>query len=246
MFDLSKKTIKRFYKHASFEAVDDGFAVRLDGRAVKTPAGRCLAVGSSALAEIIVAEWQSQGEEVRPSDMPMTQLASTALDRIGPERAIIIDQLIKYAATDLLCYRADFPPALAERQQSLWQPVLDWAATSLDAPLSVTTGVIAIIQPEHALEALRRHLDGYDVWRLTVAQAAAAAAGSLILAVAMTEGRLDGEQVFALSQLDETYQIEQWGEDYEAADRRAALKRDILAAETLLGLLGKSTAEEPA
>lgn len=229
--------MKRFYKQAGTEQTEGGFGVRLDGKAVKTPAGNALVMRSAALAEAVAAEWNAQGDEVRPSDMPMTQLASTALDRIGPERAMIVDQLIKYAATDLVCYHADFPPALAERQRASWQPLLDWAATHLDAPLAVTTGVIAITQPEPALAALRRQLDGYDVWRLTVTQAAAAAAGSLVLAMALTENRLTGEQVFALSQLDETYQIEQWGEDYEAADRRAALMRDILAAEKLLGFV---------
>lgn len=233
---VSKKTIKRFYKQAESAPADGGFGVRLDGKPIKTPAGHALVTRSPALAEAVAAEWNAQGDEVRPCDMPMTQLASTALDRIGPERAMIVDQLIKYAATDLLCYHAGFPPALAERQHTSWQPLLDWAATDLDAPLAVTSGVIAVNQPETALAALRRHLGGYDLWRLTATQAAAAAAGSLILAMALAEGRLDGEQVFALSQLDETFQIEQWGEDYEAADRRAALMRDILAAEKLLSL----------
>jgi chaperone required for assembly of F1-ATPase len=167
----------------------------------------------------------------------MMQLAATALDRAGPERPAITDQLLAYAGTDLLCYRADFPPDLSKRQVAQWQPLLDWAAQALDAPLVHTCRVIAVEQPAEALAALRNAVDRADVWTLTAIQAAAAAAGSLVLALALAEGRVDGETCFALSQLDETYQIEQWGEDYEAADRRAALKRDILSAERFLMLV---------
>jgi chaperone required for assembly of F1-ATPase len=167
----------------------------------------------------------------------MTQLASTALDRIAPERAAILEQMIRFAETDLLCYRADFPPDLVARQTAQWQPLLDWAAETMGARLAVTSGVVAISQPVEAVAALLARLEGYDPWRLCAAQAACAASGSLVLGMAMAEGRLTGQQTYEVSQLDETYQIEQWGEDYEAADRRAALQRDILAAERLLTLL---------
>lgn len=234
---MLNKTIKRFYKQADVAEAEGGFAIRLDGRPIKTPATNHLLVPSRALAEAVAAEWHEQGEEVVPALMPMTQLASTALDRIGPERPVIQEQMAKFATTDLLCYRAEFPPDLVRRQASQWQPLLDWAADALGATLVVTAGIMAVEQPRHALDALDAHLDGYDVWRLTVAQAACAASGSLVLALALADGRLTGVETFELSQLDETYQIEQWGEDWEAADRRDVLKRDILAAERLLKLL---------
>lgn len=238
------KTIKRFYKSAGFAETEGGFAVRLDGKPVKTPAGRALVVPSHALAEAMAAEWEAQETEVKPHSMPLTQLASTALDRVGPERGVILDQLMHYAATDLLCYRADFPPDLVLRQARGWQPLLDWAGSELGAALAATEGVIAVEQPVAAMAALRARLDSCDTWRLTVVQAATAAAGSLVLALALQAGRLTGAEVLALSQLDETYQIEQWGEDYEAADRRAVLERDILAAEQLLALCGKATSAQ--
>lgn len=239
---MLNRTIKRFYKQvttAETGAAETGadFAIRLDGRPIKTPAGRPLAVASRALAEAVAAEWEAQGETVTPASMPMMQLAATAIDRAGPERDAIIDQLMHYAGTDLLCYRAEFPPDLAARQTAEWQPVLDWLAMDLGARLAATCGVIAVDQPAEALKALRDRLESYDVWRLTAVQTATASAGSLVLALALVEGRLDGERTFALSQLDETYQIEQWGEDYEAADRRAVLKRDLLAAERFLRLI---------
>lgn len=234
------KSIKRFYKDCVAAPRDGGFAILLDGKAVKTPGARPLAVPAHALAEAIAEEWRSQGEQVLPSTMPMTQLASTALDRVGPERAHMLSQLMNYAGTDLLCYRAEIPADLVARQTAAWQPLLDWAAQTLDAPLATTTGLTAMAQPATSLAALQRHVEGYDDWRLTALQSATAAMGSLILGLALAEGRLDAEAAFQASQLDETYQIEQWGEDWEAADRRAELKRDIVAAERFLGLLSPS------
>lgn len=234
---MLSKTLKRFYKNSSAQEAEGGFAVLLDGKPIKTPGGRLLTLPAAALAEAMAEEWRVQGEQVLPSSMPLTQLASTALDRVGPERSHITAQLINYAGTDLLCYRAETPADLVARQTAAWQPVLDWAAQSLDAPLVTTTGLAAVEQPADALAALERLLDAMDVWRLTAAQSAAAAMGSLILALALAEGRLDAEAAYEASQLDETYQIEQWGEDWEAADRRAALKADIQAAGRFLSLL---------
>ncbi len=231
------KTFKRFYAQAQAVAAESGFAIHLDGKPVKTPRGRPLAAPSLALAEAIAAEWTAQDEMVVPATMPLTQLASTALDRVGPERAHITGELMTYAGTDLLCYRAEIPVDLAARQTRDWQPLLDWAALTFDAPLVVTTALQAVAQPPQALAALERSLDRTDVWRLTAIQSATAALGSLVLALALAEGRLTAAEAFELSQLDETYQIEQWGEDYEAADRRAALAADIAAAARLLDLL---------
>lgn len=233
---MLKKTIKRFYKQVGIAAAGNGFAIHLDGRPVKTPAGTPLTVRSRLLAEAMAAEWDAQTTDIKPATMPLTQLASTALDRIGPERPVILEQMAKFAGTDLLCYRAAYPPDLVARQTRLWQPLLEWAAEVVGAVLATTTEIIAIEQSPEALAALTARLDGYDVWRLTAAQAACAASGSLVLALAFAEGRLTGQDTFDLSQLDETFQIEQWGEDYEAADRRAELKGDILAAEQFLRL----------
>ncbi|WP_237051375.1 ATP12 family chaperone protein [Magnetospirillum sp. ME-1] len=234
------KSIKRFYKECVAAPRDGGFAILLDGKSVKTPGARPLAVPAQPMAEAIAAEWNAQGDQVLPSTMPMTQLASTALDRVGPERAHMVGQLMNYAGTDLLCYRAETPGDLVSRQSTAWQPLLDWAAQALDAPLLTTTGLTAVAQPEASLAALRRHVEAYDDWRLTALQSSTAAMGSLILGLALVEGRLDAEAAFEASQVDETYQIEQWGEDWEAADRRAELKRDIVAAARFLGLLSPS------
>ncbi|CCG41059.1 ATP12 family chaperone protein [Magnetospirillum molischianum] len=234
---MSLSTLRRFYEAASAAESEGGFAVHLDGRPVRTPGGRFLLVPARPLAEAVAAEWDAQVETILPSTMPLTQLSSTALDRVAPERETITGYLMAYAGTDLLCYRAEAPADLAMRQSREWQPLLDWAAETLAAPLASTVSVLAVSQPDHALAALATHLDAQDSWRLTAIQAAAAATGSLILALALAEERIDAEAAWSLSQLDETYQIEQWGEDAEATSRRAALKRDIAAAERLLSLL---------
>lgn len=231
------KTMKRFYKAAEAAPAEQGFAVHLDGRGVKTPAGRPLVLPGRALADAVVAEWQAQEDEIRPHAMPLTQLASTALDRVGPERPAITAQMLAYAGTDLLCYRAESPADLVTLQTQRWQPLLDWCQIHLDAGLVVTGALLAVEQPAAALAALAARLDGYDLWRLTAAQAACAAAGSLVLALAMAEGRIDGGQCYELSVLDETFQAGLWGEDAEAAARRALLRRDIGAAHRLLALL---------
>ncbi len=236
---MPPKPLKRFYTAAEAAAIADGFAIRLDGKPVKTPGGRRLTLPTHALAAAVAAEWEAQAGTIAPSTMPLTQLASTALDRVGPERPHITAELLNYAGTDLLCYRAETPADLVARQTAGWQPLLDWAALALDAPLLITTSLLAVEQPRPALAALERAVDRLDPWRLTAVQSATVAAGSLVLALALAAGRLDAAQTFELSQLDETYQIELWGEDWEAADRRAALKADIAAAERLLALTAK-------
>ncbi len=156
---------------------------------------------------------------------------------MAPRRTATIAAIANYAATDLLCYRADHPPALRERQQRAWQPLLDWAAERYGAPLAVTDGVVPTPQPAASLVALAEAAATYDGMALVALNLATTVCGSLVLALALAEGRLDAENAFALSQLDETYEIEQWGEDSEQTRRRAALRDDIALAARFLALL---------
>ena len=228
--------MKRLYRAVAVLADDAGFALALDGKRVHTPAGTPLVVGARALAEAIAEEWSAQGERVVPATMPLMQLAATAFDRIATARPAALDQLVRYGETDLLCYRAAEPPELAERQAAMWQPLIDWAGLRYGARLHVTAGLMPQPQPAEALAALRAALDAIDPLGLAGLLAATGAAGSLILALALKEGRLSAEEAWALSQLDETFQIERWGEDAEAARRRAALRADLAAADRFLAL----------
>ena len=229
---------RRRYKTVTVIELDGGFGVALDGKPLNTPKRQPMLIPTRRLAEAIASEWRAQGEDIYPATMPLTRLAGSAIDLVSTNRAEVIERTTAYAGTDLLCYRAEGPPPLVERQQTGWQPLLDWAARHFDVPLRVTRGVIAVEQPATALLALRQIIEQYDDMRLTALAAATAACGSLILALAMAKGRLDAEATFVLSQLDESYQIELWGEDSEAATRRATLKADIVAAGQFLALLG--------
>jgi chaperone required for assembly of F1-ATPase len=229
--------MKRFYKDASAQAVEGGFGVALDGRTLRTPAKLPLVLPRLALAEAIAAEWQAQEDEVRPHTMPLMRLATTAVDLVAKRHADVVAEITNFAETDLVCYRADHPPELAARQHAIWQPLVDWATLRYDAPLVVTAGIVPVAQKPATLHALTAAVAAYEPMALTALHAATTASGSLVIALALLEGRLDAEGAFAASQLDETFQIEQWGEDYEAAARRAALKADIAAAARFVALL---------
>ena len=169
--------------------------------------------------------------------MPLTRLAGTTIDRSVTQRDAVVHQIAHYAGTDLVCYRAAHPPALAALQQAVWQPLIDWAVERYGAPLVVTTGIVPARQPAASLAAFAQAVAAHDDFSLTALHAATAACGSLVIALALLEGRLNADQAFAASQLDESFQIEAWGEDTEQAKRRAALAAEIVAAARFVSLL---------
>ncbi len=229
---------RRFYDSASAGPADGGFAVLLDGKPVRTPAGAPLILPDELLAEALAGEWNAQGDQVDPASMPLTQLASTAIDRVLPDPGPVARELARYAETDMLCYRADEPPELAAAQQTRWQPLLDWALDAHGIGLAVTTGVMPVVQPEEALSRAGTVLAACGGWRLAGLGLAIPALGSLVLGLALAEGRLEAEDAYDLSLLDENHQAEAWGEDPDAVRRRNALRRDIIAAGLFLRSVG--------
>jgi len=229
--------MRRIYQRAASVQQADGHSISLDGRPLKTPGKRDLIVPSPALAAAMAEEWNLQQVEIRPATMPLTRLATTAVDRVTPQRDEIVRQTANYAATDLVCYRAAHPPALAARQQGVWQPLIDWAVLRYDAPLQVTTGVIPKTQSVVSLRAFAAAVAEQDDFSLTALHVATAACGSLVIGLALVEMQLDAQEAFTASQLDESFQIEGWGEDAEQAARRRALAADIEAAAQFLALL---------
>jgi chaperone required for assembly of F1-ATPase len=229
--------MKRFYKKAGPVQEAGGYGVALDSRPVKTPGKRDLIVPSEALAAAMAEEWNAQGEEVRPATMPMTRLATITIDRIATQREAIVRQTADYAGTDLVCYRAAHPPTLSARQHAVWQPLIDWAVLRYDASLTVTTGVIPQSQSAASLRALTAAVAELDDFTLAALHVATAACGSLVIGLALLEDKLDASEAFAASQLDESFQIEAWGEDSEQAERRGALSADIEAAARFVSLL---------
>lgn len=229
--------MKRFYREASVAPAEGGFGIRLDGKPLTTPAKAPLVVPSGALAEAIAAEWRSQGAEVKLDTLPLTRLASTAIDLVATRRVEVAAAIARYAGTDLVCYRAGHPPELARRQQEVWQPLIDWATLRYDAPLEVTSGVLPVAQSPATLRAFAAAVESFAALELAALHLATAACGSLVVALALVEGRLDVEAAFAASQLDESFEIEQWGEDAEQAQRRDALRDDMDLAHRFLALL---------
>ena len=229
---------KRFYKQAGYEAAGGGFALTLDGRPAKTPEGNPLVLATERLAQAVAREWADQDEDIRAETMPITGLACTAIDRVKNGRGVIIEQTVKYAETDLLCYRAEGSQELADHQRAQWQPLLDWAAETLDARLETTEGVVPKTQPPEALEKLRRAVEALDDLQLTAVAAATQASGSLIIGLALVHGHITPKEAAAASRLDETWQNQKWGEDPEQAERLGALTKEIAAAAAFIELTG--------
>lgn len=229
--------MKRFWDRAAPRAEGDGHAVLLDGRPIRLPGGAALRVASAPLAEALAAEWDAaggaKGAEVRWNDLGLTRLVGTAIERIAPDPAPTVAALAGYAETDQLCYRAE-DPRLAERQARDWQPLLDWAALALDAPLRVTSGVMPVPQPEASVAAVRAALAARAPLMLAALGAAVPALGSVVLGLALADGRLDAAEASRLAALDETFQAELWGEDAEAAARRALIRAEVELAGRLM------------
>lgn len=221
--------MKRFYRTATAAPEQDGHRVLLDGRPLRTPAKQVLAVPSTELAAAIAAEWAAQVETIEPATMPLTRLASTAFDRMPAARAAMIEEVAGYLDTDLLCYRAAAPIELIERQRDGWQPLLEWCEDSYGTRLVVTTSVLPVAQPEAAIQDLRAVIEDLADWPLVGIHAATTTLGSVVLAFALLQGRIDAAAAWHLSLLEELFEQERWGRDQEAEQRQEALRRDVEA-----------------
>jgi chaperone required for assembly of F1-ATPase len=228
--------VKRFWKDA--EVVEgDGFGIALDGRRVKTPARADLTVPTSALAEAIASEWREADEEIDPRAMPLTGLANAAIDRVAPEQGPFASGLAKYGETDLTCYRADSPAALAERQERAWGPLLAWARRRYDVDFCTTASTTHIQQPQGTVERLAHAVAALDPFRLAGLSPLVTIGGSLVVALAVAEEAVAAEGAWEAVSLDERWQLEQWGSDADAEAALANRRRDFLAAAKFLKLL---------
>ncbi len=233
----SARALKRFYGQATASPEEGGVSILLDGRPVRTPGRELLRVPTEELAEAIAEEWNAQGETVDPRTMPLTGLANAAIDRVGPDPASFARGLADYGESDLLCYRAEGPASLVERQDRLWEPLLGWARTRYGVDFETTTGIIHLRQPEATVEQLGRAVAARGPFQLAGLSPLVTISGSLILALALAEGAIGLESAWAAATLDEAWQAEQWGEDALAAQALAARQRDFEAAYRFLTLL---------
>ena len=226
--------MKRFWINVT---LDEGRAVSLDGKPVRTPGRVPLALPTEALAEAVAGEWRTVEGEIDPRAMPLTGLANAAIDRVGADPALFARGLAVYAESDLLCYRADAPDDLVARQQAAWDPLLDWARARYDVHLETATGILHRAQPAATLTRLGEAIATRDAFALAALSPIVTIGGSLIAALALAENTATPEQVWDAITLDEDYQAERWGRDPLAAAGIEARRRDFDAGVRMLELL---------
>ncbi len=230
-FRESEERLKRFWKAVDVAEGQDGWAVTLDGRTPKTPAGAPLVLPTAAAARLAAEEWAAQGEFLDPTTMPATRLAATAIDRIGEAREAVADEIAAFAGSDLLCYLAEHPTALAVEQAREWTPWRDWAAAECGVALEPVEGIIHRAQDPAAIARVRELALALDDFGLAGLAMATPLLGSAVLGLALHRGALSGEAAFELSRLDEAFQERQWGVDAEAAERTAARRAEAMLLE---------------
>ncbi len=235
--NLATGARRRTYRDVAVAPDSAQFVVRLDDRPLRTPLGTVIGVPTRPLAEAIADEWRRQPATLDLEACPLTRIAGTALDLMPRQRTTVVAELAGYGETELVCHRAERPSALVVRQQAVWQPLTDWIMARYDAHLVVAAGIVPRAQAPAALAALARAVAAYDDWRLAALAVAVHAAGSLVIGLAIIEGRLDAAAAFDAAELDATFQIEAWGEDSEATRRRATVRADLDAAARFVGLL---------
>lgn len=222
--------MKRFYQDAAVVAVESGFEIRLDGRPVRTPARAPLALPTHGLAEAIAEEWRAQGDTVDPRSMPFTGLANGAIDQIAPNSGSFAAGIARYAESDLLCYRAEGPAELIAREAAAWDPLLEWATTRYDVAFRVTQGIVPVAQPTETLERLAAAVAVLDPFTLAGLSTLVTLSGSLVCGLAVVEGGHDADLIWTASEIDEAWEVEQWGEDKEAAARSAQRRNEFAMA----------------
>jgi chaperone required for assembly of F1-ATPase len=228
---------KRFYQRVDVANRDGGFALLLDEKPVRTPGKKPLLLPSHALAEAVAEEWRAQKERIDPATMPLTKLANSAIDGVKGREDEVIGDILNYAGSDLLCYRAEGPRGLVGAQRAHWDPVLAWAKSALGAPFVLAEGIVHVAQPQASLDRLREALKGHGPFGLAALHVMTGLTGSALLAFAVALGRMTPGEAWEAAHVDEDWQIAQWGEHAEAASRRGARRRDFDAAARALTLL---------
>jgi chaperone required for assembly of F1-ATPase len=237
--DQRKSLPKKFFKQAAAQESEGGFVLALDSRPARTPGRNLLATPSRALTDAMAAEWNRQGEFIDPTTMPLTRIVNSALDGVAREMEVVAAEIVKYAGSDLLVYRAGDPAALVAEQSAAWDPIVAWAREEFGARFMLAEGVMFVAQPEHVSPAIAAAVEAAangSALRLGALHVMTTLMGSALLALAVARKRLTPEQAWAAAHLDEDFQIRAWGEDAEAAARRAKRWTEMEAAATVVSL----------
>ena len=231
---------KRFYKEAGVGEHEGLYRLTLDGRHARTPGRQALAVPSRGLAEAVAAEWAGQGESIDPATMPITRIVNSAIDGVAPRRAEVIDDLVRYAGSDLVCYRADNPERLAKAQNAAWSPILEWAKDRHGARFVLAEGVMHVSQPDESVAAIRQSIETVDSpFAIAALHVMTTLSGSVLIALAHADGRVDTDEAWKAAHVDELFQESLWGADQEAMERRRRRWVDFAAASTVYRLASK-------
>lgn len=233
---MSDWKAKRFWTQANVVEIAEGHTVELDGRTIKTPAKRPLIVPTAQMAEAIAAEWQAQEGVIDPRTMPCTKTANAAIDKVSIQHAEVADLLAAYGDCDLLCYRADSPEELVERQAAHWDPMLDWAHDALGVRLHPRVGIMHVPQDHDAVASLTARVHALDKFQLAAFHDLVSLSGSLILGFAAAQDARDTTTLWELSRLDESYQSEIWGKDEDAEALAEVKKQSFLHAKLMFDL----------
>lgn len=228
---------KRFYSQVAIEDEAGGTAILLDGRPVRTPGKAHVLLPNAALAEAVADEWRGQGARIDPATMPLTRLANSVIDGVKGQEGAVVADILSYAGSDLLCYRAEGPKGLVALQSRHWDPIVAWAKQHLGAPMRLAEGVMHVAQLPASLAVLTARLGELDSWSLAALHVMTGLSGSALLALAVALGRLSPEEAWTAAHVDEDWQIRQWGEDEEARARRERRWRDFAASARMLDLL---------
>lgn len=225
--DDARRRPKRFYKQADIAKKGDSFTITLDDRVLNSPMKAGLLIKSHELALAIAKEWQEQGEYLNTDTMIYTKLANTALDRVAPRRAIIIDEVISYAGTDLICYRAVEPLSLISKEEKSWDPILEWFKNSHNINLKTGAGIMHVAQDNGELQKLTAFYGRYDEFTLTAIHNMTTLLGSALLPLALLMGEWSADDIWRAAHIEEDFQIERWGGDEEAEQRRAKRRAEF-------------------
>ncbi len=225
---------KRFWENAVVEEQENGFAILLDGRSIKTPSRAILTVPTKKLAETIAAEWQAQGDIIDPLSMPFTRTSNAALDKVSKQMSEVRDHIAEYGETDLLCYRTSSPRELVERQAIAWDPLLAWAKKTFDAPLNVTEGLMYINQPAQSLANLKEQIRHLNPFELSGMYKLVSLSGSLVAALAVKYEYKSAFEIWDLCRVDNEWQEEQWGVDEDAQRIESSKRSEFLHAKFFL------------
>lgn len=228
---------KRFYQTAGVETRNGQHHLVLDGKPIRTPKKKPLAVPTRAFAEAVAAEWNAQAERIDPATMPLTRYANTTLDGVIGREAEVRADIAKYAGTDLLCYRSDMPDDLIATQAASWDPLLQWAREELRMPLIATTGMMPVGQASGTLQRADAALAHLDAFHLAAVHTMTTLMGSVVLALAALKGHLTAQEAWDAAHVDEDWQIRKWGADEQAAARRERRWQEMQSADLMLRLL---------